>query len=326
MKITNKHGINLALAVWLLGDDYDYVNKENYYSVTTLMKPLKQIILAQRVPEDHKIMDISELISSSLGSAIHDSIEKAWHVHREGALKSLGIPEDVRNRVLVNPTDEELAAVKNPIPIYFEQRAFREVNVDGKIFTIGGKFDLVTEGRVQDNKTTSVYTYIKNRKDDDYRFQLSSYKWLNPTKITEPDGQINFIFTDWQAAMARNDPSYPQLRLEEAKYDLLDGDEVEKTFIEKIRLIEKFKNSPEKDIPRCTDEELWRSPPVYKYYSDPTKISGRSTKNFDCQMEANRYQREKGKGVVIPVLGTVKACGYCPAFSVCEQKDEYLSE
>lgn len=37
-------------------------------------------------------------------------------------------------------------------------------------------------------------------------------------------------------------------------------------------------NKPDEEIPECTDEELWRSPTKYKYYSDPNKTSGRSTK------------------------------------------------
>lgn len=69
-----------------------------------------------------------------------------------------------------------------------------------------------------------------------------------------------------------------------------------------------------KKIYHCTDEELWRSDPQYKYYTDPTKTSGRST-NFDNLADAHRHLAEKGgKGVIITKPGEPKACAYCPAF------------
>jgi hypothetical protein len=85
----------------------------------------------------------------------------------------------------------------------------------------------------------------------------------------------------------------------------------------------RYQDASQDALPRCTDEELWRSEPVYKYYSDPTKTDGRATKNFDSLIEANNHLTEKGKGVVKTVPGQVKACLYCRAFDICEQRKEY---
>ena len=60
MKITNKFGINLPLSVWLLHDEYDYVDNANYISVTGLMKPVKQTILSSRVPSAEQVSDVSD--------------------------------------------------------------------------------------------------------------------------------------------------------------------------------------------------------------------------------------------------------------------------
>lgn len=54
--ITNNTGVSLAMAVWLVNDDYDYQKaKPNYISVTTLLKPLRQIVLPRRVEEKDRI-------------------------------------------------------------------------------------------------------------------------------------------------------------------------------------------------------------------------------------------------------------------------------
>ena len=72
--ITNHEGIPLALAVWLVHDEYDYLNHPAYISATGLMKPLRHIILPQRQnPELRKAEDVADFVSRALGHAIHDS-------------------------------------------------------------------------------------------------------------------------------------------------------------------------------------------------------------------------------------------------------------
>jgi hypothetical protein len=322
--ITNRTDIPLALAVWLLHDEYDFINAPNYISATTLMKPIRQIVLPGRIPLDEQSMDVSELIASALGKSLHDSIEKSWVKGYRRSLKLLGYPDNVINRVLVNP---EPAQIKpDSIQIWIEHRAIRKFNG----FTIGGKFDLCTEGILQDNKSTSVYAWIKGSKDDDYRLQGSLYKWLNPDKVTEDFIRINFIFTDWQKAKAKWDPTYPQSRLQHRDVTLWSPQETETWIRRKLDLIKKYRDVPEEQIPECTDEELWRSDPQFKFYSDPAKANipgARATRNFDTMAEARQFQTEKGgKGAIKTVLGEVQRCNYCNAFSICKQKDKYFHD
>src|SRR5690349_11985097 len=75
MRVGNQLGISLPLAVWLLHDEYDYIDRQNYISATGLMKPLRQIVLPKRIPPDQLMPDVSEFIARKLGHAIHDSIE-----------------------------------------------------------------------------------------------------------------------------------------------------------------------------------------------------------------------------------------------------------
>lgn len=319
MQISNITGISLPLAVWLASDNYDFEPKGKSISATAILKPVRQILLRERLTEDtSETPDVSQYLASRLGHSIHDGIEKAWTQGAKQALRKLGYPESLISRVKVNP--ETIS--EDDIPIWLEQRGQREL--DG--YVISGKFDMVLEGVLQDFKSTSVYSWIKGSKDEDYRMQGSIYRWIHQDKVTADHLNIQFIFTDWQKSMAKSSPNYPQQRVQEHRIELLSLEETEAWLRAKFKALEAAADLEEDELPRCTDEELWRSDPVYKYYSDPKKTDGRATKNFASLAEANKYRAEKGKGVVITVPGQVKACSYCPAFPICTQKDEYTHD
>lgn len=321
MKFTNSTGIPLGLAVWLLYDSYDYIDEPNYISVTSLMRPIKQSVLTSRVAKESIEKDISEFVASSMGTALHDSIEKAWLKSHRSALHKLGYPDSVIDRVLVNPEPEQLGLFKDPIAIYLEQRAFRTV---GK-WKIGGKFDMVADGTVIDNKSTSAFSWLYGTKDEDHRLQLSLYRWLNPDLVTEDVGQINYIFTDWKKMDAVKNPKYPQKRLENKSLVLTPVHEIELWVKDRLYKLEQYWDKPESEIPECTDEELWRSEPKYKYYRDATKTDGKSTKNFDSLAEAQAFKAEKGNvGVVLTFPGEPKRCQYCNAYDICKQREKYF--
>jgi len=328
LKITNNSNIPLALGVWLLHDEYDYINTPNYISVTKMMKPLKSLVLGPRVDQSSQESDLEEFVSRALGHSLHDSIEKAWKVSYKSSLKKLGYSQAIIDRVLINPTHEELQSVKDPIPVYMEQRLFREIKIRNVTFTVGGKYDMVAEGIPHDNKSTTAYTWLFDSKDDDYKLQMSLYRWIDAGQehpvITEDYGRINFIFTDWQKMQAKTNPNYPQRRLEQKAIPLMAVNDTEKWVRNKIELLVKYYQEPEENIPDCTPEELWMSAPQYKYYADPAKTEGRSTKNFDSLAEANAFKASKGKGIIKTVPGEAKRCAYCHAAPVCKQRLRYL--
>jgi hypothetical protein len=327
MRITNNHNISLPLAVWLLADDYDYNNNPNTISATSLLRSTKQIILAKHVLSEDKEMDISERIASAFGNAVHDSVQKAWERHGQSGLKKLGYPDHVTQNIVINPTDEYLAANPNAILIFFERRASNKIIINGVEYTITGKFDTVMDGHLFDYKTTSTFSYTSGSKDEDYALQGSIYRWLNPELITEDFIFINFIFTDWQKFMVRSNPNYPKLKLLEHPVKLHSLEDTEKFISNKLNELSRLWDKSEVDLPPCTDKELWRSEPEYKYYSDPAKANqpgSRSTKNFDNDLAgANAHMAAQGKGIVKTIPGQVKACSYCPAYLACEQRKQY---
>lgn len=315
---TNQLQVPLALAVFLATDDYDY--EANVISATSLMKPLRQMVLSKRINPNEAAMDISSLVSSRMGSAIHAAIEKAW-MNPEAALKALGYPDKVSKNIKVNPSPEQ-ARETNCIPVYMEQRAYKELLG----FKVSGKFDFVAEGRVQDFKSTSVYTYLNQTNKDKYILQGSIYRWLNQDIITKDDMLIHYIFTDWSKAEALRNKDYPQSRVLSQRFQLLSLAETEHYVKTKLMQFRQHLETAETELPPCSDQDLWRKPDTFKYYKDANKTDGRSTKNFDNKHDALLRLAEDGHvGIVKEVKGQVIACRYCPAFDLCTQKDRYLA-
>ena len=315
---TNTSSVPLSLAVFLATDSYDH--DVSTISVTGLIKPIRQIILGSRVPKEDVALDLIQMIPSRIGTAIHDGIEKAWLGNYIKAMMLLNYPQRVIEKVLINPTKEQLK--EDSIPFYLERRSYKQVGS----YTVSGKFDFVGEGRVEDFKTTSTYTAINSTNDDKYIQQGSLYRWLNPDIITRDEMAIQFIFTDWSAARARSEPNYPQQRFQQRVLPLKSIAETDHFVRQKLKQIDALKDTPEEALPLCTDEDLWRSAPVFKYYKNPEKLA-RSTKNFDTKQEAYiRLAEEGGKGLVLEKPGQVTACKYCNAFSVCTQKDALIAQ
>ena len=208
----NTGAVSLSLAVFLASDNYDHDTAT--ISATTLMKPLRQIVLGARVKPEDSAVDLIQMVQSRMGSAIHDGIERSWTHNHETALKALGYPAKVIANVRVNPKPEDL--FDGCIPVYLERRAKKQV---GK-HLVSGKFDFVGEGRVEDFKTTGVFSYTARNNDDKYILQGSIYRWLNPDIITQDTMAIQFLFTDWQAIKARTDPKYPQQRAMQRIFNL----------------------------------------------------------------------------------------------------------
>ena len=186
--------------------------------------------------------------------------------------------------------------------------------------------DWIANGQVADFKSTSTYTYTHNTKIEDYIKQLSIYRWLAPELITNEVGQIHFIFTDWKSYFIKQQENYPPARTHTLDIPLMSLKSTEAYLKSRLKKFDINKDKDEEDLPRCTDEELWRTPITYKYYANPAKLS-RATKNFPNKPAAYSFKASKGNvGVIKEVGGEVRACRYCSARLGCSQKDEYLAD
>lgn len=328
-RITNQHNVDLPIAVWLLQDGYssgaDKAPEGELISVTSLMKPTRQQILQRKVDTSKEIMDIADLAKSRMGHGLHDSIERSWtEGNWQQAMRRLHYPQSVIDQIKINPDPNELG--EDDIPIWLEQRGFKEIG--GIVLT--GQLDFAIGGAYRDFKSTSTFTYTSGKKDFDFKLQGSMYRLIMPEFIWKDTMRIEFIFTDWLKYRAKQDPTYPQSVVTHKEYPLLSVAETMEWIGDKLDDIrQNARHAKNQDkLVRCTDEELWRSEDSYKYYSNPetAKRGGRCQKSFENDADAQIHLKEKGKGCVVKVPGEVKACEYCAAFSVCEQRKEYFND
>ena len=317
----NTTGIPLSVAAFLAHDSYDHDDKT--VSATGLMRPIRQSVLAPRVPTAIAQVDLQTMWKSRLGTALHDGVEKVWtEAHYKDAMRKIGHPENVIQRIRVNPETLQ----DNDIPVYLEQRMHR----DYMGFTVSGKYDFIGDGTLEDFKSTSVFTWIYGTKTEDYALQGSIYRWLDSARpvprITSDYITIVFFFTDWVGFKAKSESNYPANAIMSKDIPLLSLEATEQYIGDKLTGLLKYQDADESDLPRCNDKELWRRPPVYKYYKNKNSTK-RSTKNFDSQTEAYaRMQQDNNIGMVKEVPGQVTACKFCAAFPICTQKDEYIAD
>ena len=310
-KYTNNSGIPLALCVLFVNDLYDHSDEPNTISVTTLLDSVRQIILGMRATGLGTV-DVSDMLASCYGTALHSALEQAWS-DPYNALLSLGYPETTARKFVINPYK-----VRDEIPIYVEQRSIKQIAG----WNVSGKFDLVIDGRLNDLKNRQVWAYLNSSNDKKDILQASIYRWLNQDKIKEEDFSILWLFTDWNSLEAIKNPLYPKQRWLEQKFQLLSIPETERFLINKLSLINKYIKSSEAELPLCTDEELWMGKSTFKYYKSTNQ--SRSTKNFDNASDAHK-ETSKG-GYVHEVKGKARRCSYCSASSVCSQYLDLLSK
>jgi|TARA_B110000240_G_C13485747_1_gene447319 hypothetical protein len=318
-KFTNKNQLSLPLAVFLVNDTYDYDSRDTAISTTAMLRSVRSIILSMQHDTLEKEVDIIDLAASKLGTAFHDACESAWKNPEalKIALTAIG-KEDWQNRIKINSK----VLSKEDIPVYIEQRHEKKLGE----YTITGKYDVVVNGRLSDYKSTSVYSVIFGSNDQKYILQGSIYRWLSPNIITDDYMDIEFIFTDWSKAKALQQRDYPQNRVMTKTYPLMSLEATEQWLTTKLQTIQAYLNADQEALPECTDEELWATSTVFKYYKNPNKLD-RSTKNFDTLGAANaRLTIEGSVGVVKEVRGQVKACTYCNALNVCNQAKQLIMQ
>lgn len=322
-RYTNNTNLSLYAQVFLATDWYD--TAEAGLSVTTLIKPVRQVVLSKRVPLEAQIADLEGEIPSRNGSAIHDGFERAWkNPDLPRVLASLGLPPGMIRKVRVNPSAEEVAK-GGIIACYTEVRS--SIMIRG--IKVTGKFDFIGDGLMEDLKNTSTFKFMSTD-GLDYVKQCSMYRLMNQDKVTKEHMNITFNFTDWSRRDFRmRQDVYPPARMVTKRYTLMSVAEATSWAEGRVDQLIKCLNLPEPELPLCTPKELWQSEAVYKYYAKPENAhvpGSRSTKNFKTRREAEAYMAtKKGVGIIVEKKGEVKACLYCAGFSLCTQKDALIA-
>ncbi len=323
-RLTNNSNLPLSVAVWLASDSYDFKFNDKRLSATDMGKSIRQLVLRNRLRQagDTIIMqeDITQRLKSRFGHAIHDAIENVWNNEdrRNMALAQLGYPEQVRKRIVINPSSEYVEQNPNCIPVYMEQRNSREIAG----YTISGQFDFLAEAQLEDFKSTGTYTYEKGVNDKKFALQGSIYRWLNITLIKKPTVKINYLFTDWNANKALASNKYPPSPVMSVPIKLWSVEETEQYLRTKLMQLDANKEVPETELPFCSAEELWQGDTEYKYFAKAESI--RASKNFGTDVRAAyaHLQSKGNKGLIREIPSEARACAYCECHDICSQRKQ----
>lgn len=318
MQYTNKTDMPLALAVMFASDYYPHNDDPKTISVTTLLNPLKQIILGMRVTGEGQ-EDLSDRIASVLGTANHDALTKAWtHPNLPNVLRSIGIPDKDIFRFVINGSPLAGTFPEEPIHITTEVRIKKELLG----WTISGERDISIKEQVMDMKNEKGYSWMKQTNISKHIKQKSIYRWLDPKNLTQDTGWILGTTTDWNLSdFRKNGSSYP-LKVFGQEVTLLSLLETEE-FLKGVLLdIDKYLDVPEDQLPVCTPEDLWQGKGKWKYY---TKVGNKTAAKggvFDNSTEAHLMLSQRGSGEVRNYPELAKKCNWCKAYSICNQRKQ----
>jgi RecB family exonuclease len=286
MKLTNKHGIPETFINVLKRPTYS--KGKAHLSATQLLNSPKIVALTKKF-EDELESDVSDMVWSIFGSAIHGVLE---HGKDENHL-----------------VEERLHAT-----------------VDG--WRISGAVDLqvVSEDGIAilDYKTTSAWA-VMNEKIE-WEYQLNIYAWLVETvkNVTVKSVGIVAIIRDWSRREAAKNPDYPQSPIKEIPISLWPHEERERFISERISLHSacEFAMETDEDLPECTPEEMWEKPTVWAL-----KKTGKLRANslHYTKEDADEALAKAGDGYEIEVRpGERTRCAtFCPVNAYCQQWRDY---
>lgn len=307
-------------------NSYDFTPDVNRISVTSLLKPARALALNRLYKVSGTQLPREQQPGSFIGTAVHEHIENMLK-DSVAMDKTFGEGSWAVNPKLGNYPKP----IKPNLQIFFtENRTNLDFNIEGEIFTLSGKYDLIHNGCITDYKTGTVYSYLIGDVED-YVKQCSIYRYMNSALVTTEYCSIVYVLKDWtlgafNRALAKEAP-YPEAAIFHKEYPLLSLQDTEKLIQEKLQFIASI--GPMSDfgtLPRCTDKELWITPeePVFKYYQKTKAFSKRATKVFsgtNAEEEANAHMHTKGIGDVHKhvKVNEPKRCLYCEGLPVCEQ-------
>lgn len=281
MKITNKLGLPSPF-VEAVSRDYQYKDKQ--YSVTALLKGVREAIL-QRRHNDEIEQDCSEMAWAIFGTAVHSILENAQEMTDE--LKETKLITELPNG-----------------------------------YKLSGVFDLYKESTatVVDYKTATVWKVIYNDWED-YRKQLLIYCWqLRQIGFEANSGEIVAFLKDHSKSKAKHDSSYPQQPIYIKHFDFTEEDfaEIEAFIIDRFEIIEACENLSDDELPLCTPAERWHKDDTYAVKKDGRKTA---IKVCNSSEEAYAYIADNNldsKHYVEERLGTDTKCEeYCSSCEYC---------
>lgn len=281
MKITNKNNLPEPMVNFITQRGFE--PKENTIRVTHLLQGIREVWLSRR-HYDEIVVDVSDMIWAMFGTALHKILE-------ESEEKSYQIKE-----------------------------ARLSEKVGG--LTLSGAFDLY-DGKtkqVVDYKTCSVWKVIFGDIEN-WKQQIYVYSWLLIKAGFEvKGGKVIALMKDHSIGKARREASYPPhpVQVFSFAYTEKEHTETEKFIREKMLEFERYKETPDDELPVCTEEERWYSGTKYAVKKGKNKTALRV---LDSMEEAEQWMQDNeqrgGTHVEVRIGENRKCLDYCSAREFC---------
>jgi len=287
MKLTNIHNIPETFVNVLKRPTYS--KGKARLSATQLLNSPRIVALTRKF-EDEIEQDVSDMVWSIFGTAIHGVLE-----HGKGD-----------NHIVEERLHAEVAG-----------------------WQISGAIDLqIVTGEqtvsIRDYKTTSAWA-VMNEKIE-WEQQLNIYAWLVETnkRVVVDSLGIVAIIRDWSRRDAGKNEAYPQAPVKEIPIKLWPFEERQK-FIEERLMAHaeaEFALDADEDLPLCTPEEMWEKPTVWAI----RKVGNVRAKSLhNSEEEANAALEAAGKGYEIELRPgeRTRCASFCPVSNWCQQWRDY---
>jgi len=286
VKLTNKFNIPQTFINVL--DRPTYSKGKANLSVTQLINSPKIVALTKKF-EDELEQDVSDMVWSIFGSAVHKVLEHG---------------QDDNHIV-----EERLS-----------------VEIDG--WKISGAIDLQIKGdnfiEIRDYKTVSAWSVMNEKIEWEQQLNLYAYLVEQVKKIPVISVGIVAIIRDWSRRDAANREGYPEAPVKEIPIKLWPFEQREAFIKERIHLHAncEFELETNGDLPACTPEEMWEKPTMWAV----KKVGGaRARSVHTTNQEALETLAKLGKAYEIEVRpGSRTRCeSFCPVSNYCQQWRDY---
>jgi hypothetical protein len=186
--------------------------------------------------------------------------------------------------------------------------------------TIVGIADLFHMGIIEDQKVTSVYSFLLGDKPE-WEHQLNIYAWMYQAAGFDVMGlRINAILRDWQKSKAEREADYPPIPFQSVKVPFWGYADAEEYVKYRLALHRTAENWPEDQLDACTPEEMWERPTTYAVMKKGAKRALRVLTNMEEAEAWIDLNADDPKKCTVEVREGIRAkCkDYCLVRDVCE--------
>lgn len=299
-KLTNNHGLPRPVADAIQPDTYFACGSADY-SATSLIQSPRQLQLSKR--HRHELQkDVTDMWAFFIGNCVHEKLERELKRYPERYLIERKITEFDMGRKVVAKFDAYDMETK--------------VLYDHKTSKIGAR------------AAKKLWTEFKKEWED----QLNINAYFLEREGYEVDTLgISLVFTDWKPLMAKfkSADEYPEAPSVELHAPAATFDERKKFYEERLALHIAHEDTPDDELPYCTEEECWASDPSWRVEN---KKTGRSRKNCKSELEAHAWMEQNIKPAQLANYHIIKKEGsrlkceaFCDCAPFCNQYKEYMA-